>query len=156
MSESSTSLSAKLTFDKLKEIDLTDCCRICKRRGNGENEVKLRPLFNGRRLTRIIANTIHIEIKDLPGLPRFVCEKCLSLLKTFSIFQVDFRRSEEDFKMALEARRHFHMDSLIAFSNAIEMEMQKDNDQKNALVTNFIKKTKKTAKSKSKIDKFNE
>ncbi|KAL7736307.1 hypothetical protein ACLKA6_014784 [Drosophila palustris] len=152
MSESSGDITTrKISVKKLKEIDLTNYCRICKCNGNG---VKLRPLFNGRRLTRIIANTVHIEIKDLPGLPRFVCEKCLDLLKTFSIFQVDFRRSEEDFKMALDARENFHMDSLIEFANSVEMEKEMENDQKSAaLVTNFIKKTKKTKKSKSKLDR---
>ncbi|XP_034108299.1 uncharacterized protein LOC117570638 [Drosophila albomicans] len=156
MFRNSAKMTTKITVDKLKEVDVTNSCRICKCRGNDDlqNRVKLRPLFNGRRLTRIIANTIHIEIKDLPGLPRFVCEHCLKLLKTFSVFQVDFRRSEEDFKMALEARKHSHMDALIEFSNSIEMEKQLDNDQKNAaLVTNFLKKShKKTNKPKSTLD----
>lgn len=89
-------------------------------------------------------------------MPRFICEKCLSHLKAFSNFQVDFRRSEEGFRMALEARKHLHMDSLIAFSNSIEMEKQQENDHETAIVTNIIKNNKKnTGKSKSNIDKFN-
>lgn len=61
MSNKSAPLSSKITVDILKEFDLTDCCRICKCRP--ENGIKMRPLFNGHRLTRIIANTIHIEVK---------------------------------------------------------------------------------------------
>lgn len=61
MSDNSTPLSSEITDNKLREIDLTDCCRICKCRK--ENGIKLRPLFNGRRLTRIIANTIHMEVR---------------------------------------------------------------------------------------------
>lgn len=58
--------------------------------------------------------------------------------------------------MALEARKHLHMDSLIAFSNSIEMEKQQENDHETAIVTNIIKNNKKnTGKSKSNIDKFN-
>ncbi|KRF79483.1 uncharacterized protein Dvir_GJ26953 [Drosophila virilis] len=152
MSENEGSLTRRIAFVNPNDLDLTDCCRICKCRATVENGIKLRPLFNGRRLTRIIANTVHIEIKDIQGLPRFLCEKCLNILKTFSIFQVDFRRSEEEFKMAIEARRTYQMDTLMEFSTAIEMEKQRENDQKNAaLVTNFLKKAKKTSKSKSKL-----
>lgn len=58
--------------------------------------------------------------------------------------------------MALEARKHFHMDSLIAFSKSIEMEKHQANDNENAIVTNIIKNNKKkTGKSKSNSDKFN-
>lgn len=64
---------------------------------------------------------------------------------------MDFRRSEEDFKMTIEARRTSQMDALREFSSAIEMEKQQENDQKSAaLVTNFLKKTKKN-KSKPKL-----
>ncbi|XP_023163321.1 uncharacterized protein LOC111594302 isoform X2 [Drosophila hydei] len=152
MSENEGSLTRRIAFVNPNDFDLTDCCRICKCRATTENGIKLRPLFNGRRLTRIIANTIHIEIKDIQGLPRFLCDKCLDVLKTFSIFQVDFRRSEEDFKMTIEARRTYQMDTLMEFSSAIEMEKQRENDQKNAaLVTNFLKKAKKNNKSKPKL-----
>lgn len=58
--------------------------------------------------------------------------------------------------MALEARKHFHMDSLIAFSKSIEMEKHQANDNETAIVTNIIKNNKKkTGKSKSNSDKFN-
>lgn len=59
--------------------------------------------------------------------------------------------------MALEARKHFHMDSLIAFSKSIEMEKQQENDHNNAaIMTTIMKNNKKnTGKSKSNIDKFN-
>ncbi|KRG05340.1 uncharacterized protein LOC26528607 [Drosophila mojavensis] len=151
MSEKEGCRTRRVSFVNSNDFDLTDCCRICKCRATAENGIKLRPLFNGRRLTRIIANTVHIEIKDIQGLPRFLCEKCLNILKTFSIFQVDFRRSEEDFKMTIEARRTSQMDALMEFSSAIEMEKQRENDQKSAaLVTNFLKKTKKN-KSKPKL-----
>lgn len=54
--------------------------------------------------------------------------------------------------MAIEARRTYQMDTLMEFSTAIEMEKQRENDQKNAaLVTNFLKKAKKTSKAKSKL-----
>lgn len=58
--------------------------------------------------------------------------------------------------MALEARKHFHMDSLIAFSKSIEMEKHQANDNETAIVTNIIKNNKKkTGKSKSNSEKFN-
>jgi len=92
----------------------------------------------------------------VPGLPRFVCEKCSEMLKMFSKFQVNFRRSEEHFKVAVEDREHFHMDSLISFAKLIEKEKlilnELENDQKSdPLANNAIKKTKKAKKSKSKL-----
>lgn len=63
MSDNSAPPSSEITDNKLRDIDLTDCCRICK--CGRENGIKLRPLFNGRRLTRIIANTIHMEVRRM-------------------------------------------------------------------------------------------
>ncbi|XP_032596914.1 uncharacterized protein LOC116805893 isoform X1 [Drosophila grimshawi] len=152
MSAIEESLTRKIEFKNLFNIDLTNSCRICKCEANKENGIKLRPLFNGRRLTRIIANTVHIEIKDIPGLPRFLCDKCLNTMITFSTFQLDFRRSEEDFNMVIEARENYEMNALHAFAAAIEIEKRQENDQNAAAaVNNLLKEAKKTKKSKPKL-----
>lgn len=57
--------------------------------------------------------------------------------------------------MALEASKHFHMDSLIAFSNAIKLEKEEENDQNNVTIVTSSMNSKKTGKSKFNIDKFN-
>ncbi|XP_017838685.1 uncharacterized protein LOC108596955 [Drosophila busckii] len=153
MSETSDAATTKNIFDKLQEADLTNYCRVCRQKGSDDKQLKFRPLFNGNRLTRIIANTIHLEVKDMPGLPRFLCEKCLDLLKTFSMFQVEFRRSEEAFRMFIEGRKQLPMETLIEFSNSIEHEKHKESEQQSAaLVNNFLTKAKKNRKSKSKLE----
>ncbi|XP_032596915.1 uncharacterized protein LOC116805893 isoform X2 [Drosophila grimshawi] len=126
MSAIEESLTRKIEFKNLFNIDLTNSCRICKCEANKENGIKLRPLFNGRRLTRIIANTVHIEL--------------------------DFRRSEEDFNMVIEARENYEMNALHAFAAAIEIEKRQENDQNAAAaVNNLLKEAKKTKKSKPKL-----
>lgn len=56
--------------------------------------------------------------------------------------------------MALEASKHFHMDSLIAFSNAIKLEKEQEKDQNNVAIVTSSMNNKKTGKSKFNIDKF--
>jgi len=63
MSENSETVFTKISALKLIETDLTNYCRICRCNGHGEHGLNLRPLFNDRRLTRLIANTIHIEVR---------------------------------------------------------------------------------------------
>lgn len=47
------------------------------------------------------------------------------------------------------------MDSLIAFSNAIKLEKEEENDQNNVTIVTSSMNSKKTGKSKFNIDKFN-
>ncbi|XP_030382285.1 uncharacterized protein LOC115629845 [Scaptodrosophila lebanonensis] len=152
MSETAMSTGTESAYRQSDESDLslTNCCRICKR--NAANGAKLRPLFSGERLIRIIVNTIHMEIKDVPGLPRYVCEKCLDVLKKFSTFQLAFRRSEEKLYMALERRKNAPMESLITFAHEIETDRQKEKELKKATTKNS-KKEKKTTSPKLNLDK---
>lgn len=55
--------------------------------------------------------------------------------------------------MALEERKHFHMESLIAFSNAIKLEKEQENEKKNVAVVTSSMNNKKTGKPKNNTDK---